>query len=144
VALQLALMGLAVAAWAAGPRWPSAAAGACAVGGALLGLAGGALAGWAALVLGRSLTPFPRPARAGSLAARGPYALVRHPIYLGGILFFAGLSLALSPLALAPTAALALLWALKLRVEERFLRAAYPEYDAYAERTRYRLLPFVY
>lgn len=142
--VQFALMSLAVAAWAAGPRWPAAGAGVLAAAGALLALAGGALALWAARVLGRSLTPFPPPARAGSLVTRGPYAAVRHPIYTGGILFFAGLSLAFSPLALAVTGLLAILWALELRVEERFLRAAYPEYDAYARRTRYRLLPFVY
>jgi cystathionine beta-lyase/cystathionine gamma-synthase len=73
-----------------------------------------------------------------------PYSVVRHPIYSGGILVFTGISLALSPWALAGTAALAVLWALKARVEERFLAATYPGYEDYSTHVRYRLVPFVY
>ena len=50
----------------------------------------------------------------------------------------------LSPWALVPTAVLAVVWALKASVEERFLVARYPGYAGYCERTRYRLVPFVY
>ena len=35
-------------------------------------------------------------------------------------------------------------WALKSRVEERFLRARYPAYGGYCERVRYRLVPYLY
>jgi len=99
---------------------------------------------YAARSLGPSLTPYPRPNDVGSLVERGPYRVVRHPVYLGGVLFFAGFSLALSPLALVGTAALGLLWGLKASVEEGFLRARYPEYVRYCERTRFRLFPLVY
>jgi protein-S-isoprenylcysteine O-methyltransferase Ste14 len=142
--LQFALIALVVVACLVGPRWPSSVAGAFAALGAVLAFAGAGTAVWAARSLGRSLTPFPRPVRGGPLATGGPYGLVRHPIYSGGILFFAGVALAFSPLASALTGLLALVWALKLRVEERFLEQAYPAYAEYRARTRYRLVPFVY
>jgi protein-S-isoprenylcysteine O-methyltransferase Ste14 len=94
--------------------------------------------------LGRGFTPFPRPPESGKLVESGPYAVVRHPVYSGGILFFIGISLALSWWALVGTAVLAAFWALKASVEERFLADRYPEYDDYRSRTRYRLVPLVY
>jgi protein-S-isoprenylcysteine O-methyltransferase Ste14 len=94
--------------------------------------------------LGRSLTPFPRPVAEGRLVEDGPYRYVRHPVYSGGLVLFIGVALAYSPLILVPSAAIAVTWSLKVQVEERFLRGAYPGYDAYAARTRYRLVPFVY
>lgn len=98
----------------------------------------------AARALGSGLTPFPKPAAAGELVEDGPFAVVRHPIYSGGLLFAAGISLALSPWALVPTAVLAVVWGFKASVEERFLRARYSAYADYCERTRYRLVPYVY
>jgi protein-S-isoprenylcysteine O-methyltransferase Ste14 len=65
-------------------------------------------------------------------------------VYSGGILVAAGISLALSPWALVPTAVLAVFWAAKASVEERLLRERYPDYAAYCERTRYRLVPYVF
>ena len=65
-------------------------------------------------------------------------------MYSGAILLLAGIALALSPWVLAGVAAIAALWALKARVEERLLAARYPGYADYCERTRYRLVPFVY
>ena len=112
--------------------------------GAVLFLAGVAVVFLAARALGSSLTPFPRPVRSGRLVDDGPYAIVRHPVYSGGLLVFGGIPLALSPWALVGTGLLALSWALKSRVEERFLRARYPAYGAYCERVRYRLVPYLY
>jgi protein-S-isoprenylcysteine O-methyltransferase Ste14 len=94
--------------------------------------------------LGSGFTPFPKPAEGGALVEEGPYAYVRHPVYSGGLLVAAGISLALSPWSLVLTAALAVVWALKASVEERFLTARYPGYGDYCERTPYRLVPFVY
>lgn len=144
MALQFLLMGLVAATCVAGPRWPGSVANALAVAGAVLALAGAALVFWSARALGRALTPFPRPAARASFVDHGPYGVVRHPIYAGGALFFAGWSLAFSPLALGVTAALVVVWALKITVEERFLHAAYPEYEPYCARTRWRLAPFVF
>ena len=94
--------------------------------------------------LGAGFTPFPKPADEGQLVEDGPYRVVRHPVYSGGILFAAGIALALSPWALVLTAVLAAVWALKARVEERFLAPRYPGYAEYCTRTRYRLVPYVY
>lgn len=141
VALQFALMAAivgAVIAWPDGDSiWRSGL-------GAASFLAGTVVVVLAARALGSSMTPFPRPVRAGQLVDDGPYAFVRHPVYSGGILVFAGIPLALSPWALAGTATLAVVWGLKARVEERFLAATYPGYADYSAQVRYRLVPIVY
>jgi protein-S-isoprenylcysteine O-methyltransferase Ste14 len=110
----------------------------------VLFLAGAAVVFLAGRALGSSITPFPRPLSEGQLVDDGPYAFVRHPVYSGGFLVFGGIPLALSPLALVGTGLLGITWALKSRVEERFLRARYPAYGAYCERVRYRLVPYIY
>lgn len=144
VAIQFVLIGTVVAAGFLPPRWPEGAQGVLGAAGAALAVAGGLFAVWAARTLGRSLTPFPRPSERGELVERGPYRLVRHPIYGAGILFLAGYSLFASVPALAVTAALAGVWALKARVEERLLAARYPAYGAYWARTPRRFLPYVW
>jgi protein-S-isoprenylcysteine O-methyltransferase Ste14 len=144
VAAQFALIALVVAAIAVPPDWPASVRGALSAVGAVLALCGGGLAVWAARSLGPALTPFPRPAASGELVETGPYRRVRHPIYAGGILFFSGWSLYAGPVALALTAALAVLWALKARVEERHLVAHYPAYASYCTRVRRRLVPLLY
>ena len=107
-------------------------------------LAGAAFAAWAARTLGSSLTVFPRPKSRARLVRSGPFRWVRNPIYAGLILFFSGCSLDFSWTALAPTAALAVLWAGKAQVEEGHLRARFPEYEEYAAAVRWRLVPYVY
>jgi protein-S-isoprenylcysteine O-methyltransferase Ste14 len=122
--------------WSAG--WPLV------IVGILVALAGATVAVSAGRAHDGGLTPFPRPSSGAVLVESGPYRVVRHPIYSGGTLFFVGVSLALSPAALAVTALLAIVWVLKVQLEERFLREANPAYSAYCERTRARLVPFVY
>lgn len=144
VVLQFALIALAVVVGIVGPSWPDTASGVRAAAAVALVAAGAGVALLSARALGSSLTPFPEPAGGETFVAHGPYRIVRHPIYLGGALFLTGVSLLLSPWALAVTGALVVLWALKARVEERFLLEHYPGYAAYCERTRYRLVPFVH
>jgi protein-S-isoprenylcysteine O-methyltransferase Ste14 len=144
VALQFVLMAAILALGVVGPGWPDSARWWLKGAGVVLVFAGLLVVVASARALGSGLTPFPKPADAGQLVEEGPYGVVRHPVYSGGILFAAGASLALSPWALAATGVLAVIWALKSRVEERFLVARYPAYTAYCERTRYRLVPFVY
>lgn len=144
VALQFALMAAIVAIGVVGPGWPDSAHWWLKGVGVLLVFVGAFVVAKAGRALGSGFTPFPRPAEAGELVEEGPYAVVRHPVYSGGILVFAGLSFALSPWALVGTAALVVLWALKSRVEERFLLARYPSYADYCVRTRFRLIPFAY
>ena len=141
--IQFALMGVVVGFGFLPPGWPERLQLALSIAGGSVGLAGAAFAGWAGKTMGGALTPYPRP-RGDALVENGPFASVRHPIYAGALLFFLGYGLFASPLALALVAPLALTWALKLRVEERFLRERHPGYEAYSRRVRWRLVPYVY
>jgi len=114
------------------------------IAGAVLAVAGVAVAAWAVVALGSSLTPFPRPKPEGELVTTGPFAFVRHPLYTGALLLVAGVSLAYSWWALLATGALAVLWALKASVEERHLARAFPTYAAYRRDVRARFVPRVY
>ncbi|MBX9589566.1 MAG: isoprenylcysteine carboxylmethyltransferase family protein [Hyphomonadaceae bacterium] len=75
----------------------------------------------------------------------GPYAVVRHPMYVGAILYFldvplllgAWLGLAVAPLVIA-------LIAVRIVLEEATLRAGLPGYADYTQRVRWRLLPGVW
>jgi protein-S-isoprenylcysteine O-methyltransferase Ste14 len=127
-----------------GVYWPSPAESYLVVLGILLVVVGLAVIVVGALTLGRSFTQLPRPRSSGRLHQHGIYRLVRHPIYGGVMLLALGWAFADAPLALVPIALLALVFDLKSRREEAWLRERYPEYAAYAERTRSRFIPFVY
>ena len=143
VVAQFVLMVAVVVAGFVPPDWPQGAQRMLSLVGAVLALAGVGFAVWAGRTMGRSLTPFPKPVEAG-LVTHGPFAIVRHPIYTGGLSLFVGYSLFAGVPALVLTGLLALLWAGKLRVEEGLLTAVYDAYPAYQARVRRRLIPFVY
>ncbi|MCK1394886.1 isoprenylcysteine carboxylmethyltransferase family protein [Bradyrhizobium sp. 1] len=83
--------------------------------------------------------------RAQRVISTGPYAHVRHPMYSGMMLFFAGVSLLLgSWWGVAMTPVFLVLFAVRIRIEERTLREGLPGYSDYATRVRYRLLPRVW
>jgi protein-S-isoprenylcysteine O-methyltransferase Ste14 len=126
------------------PHWPATAHTALSAAGAVVAVLGGGIAVWASRLLGGGFTPYPRPLATGQLVQRGPYRVVRHPVYSGALLFFVGFSLYASAPALVATGLLAVVWALKARVEEGFLREHYPPYERYAARVRWRLVPFLY
>jgi protein-S-isoprenylcysteine O-methyltransferase Ste14 len=76
------------------------------------------------------------------VVSTGPYAWVRHPMYSGSVLFFAGAPLVLGSwwgVAMLPV--FTALFAIRTRIEERALIAGLPGYADYAARVRYRLLP---
>jgi protein-S-isoprenylcysteine O-methyltransferase Ste14 len=75
----------------------------------------------------------------------GPYAIVRHPGYLGMIVVVPAQALALgSWYALAPALVYSMLIARRASVEDRYLREHLDGYAAYAERVRYRIVPGVW
>ena len=75
----------------------------------------------------------------------GPYAIVRHPMYAGGFLYFLGTPLALgSYWGLVVIAAMVPLLIWRLLDEERFLSRNLPGYAEYRQQARCRLVPFVW
>ena len=106
-----------------------------------IGLAGAALAVWAARTLGPSLTPGTEPLPGAPLAVTGPYAHVRHPIYAGVVLCLAGYTLAWSNWTLALIVGIIALqfFERKARAEERWLLERYPQYRQYMARVRRRV-----
>lgn len=102
-------------------------------------LAGLILVAWAAVgvaasawYLGRALTPLPESNGAG-LAAHGIYRWIRHPMYVSVLVGAAGVALWRGALAVwVATIALALLFEIKSRYEERHLVLTYEGYAQYA------------
>ncbi len=83
--------------------------------------------------------------RGHTVITTGPYRLVRHPMYVGMMLFALCTPLALgSYLALIPGGVMAALVVVRTADEDRMLRRDLPGYAEYAQRVRYRLLPGVW
>jgi len=83
--------------------------------------------------------------RGHRVISSGPYAWVRHPMYSGTILFFAGMPLLLGSwwgLIMAPL--FVVLFGFRARLEERALVAGLPGYADYLTRVRYRLIPGIW
>lgn len=89
-----------------------------------------------AAMRGDTFSVMPEPVAGGRLCRRGPYALVRHPMYSAVLLGGLG-AVAVWPLAwkAACLIALAAVLAAKIRREERLLAKAYPEYADYRRST---------
>ncbi len=75
----------------------------------------------------------------------GPYSMVRHPMYTGGLIMLSGTPLALGSwwglLILVPLT-LIIVW--RLLDEEKFLYKNLPGYKEYCQKTRYRLIPLIW
>ncbi|AMY00219.1 isoprenylcysteine carboxylmethyltransferase family protein [Mesorhizobium ciceri] len=83
--------------------------------------------------------------RGQRVISTGPYSYVRHPMYAGAILFFAGTALLLgSWWGLASVLVLVVLLAIRTFIEEKTLRAGLRGYDDYVARVRYCLIPLVW
>lgn len=83
--------------------------------------------------------------RGHSVVSDGPYRTIRHPGYLGQIIFSLASALALGSLwALIPGTLFALLLAVRTLLEDRTLREELEGYKAYTQRVRYRLIPYIW
>ena len=80
-----------------------------------------------------------------TVISTGPYALVRHPMYLGVLVMVLGTPLALgSWWGLLPAACTLPILMLRIRDEETMLRGELEGYEAYAREVRYRLVPGIW
>ena len=75
----------------------------------------------------------------------GPYSFVRHPMYSGTIIMFLFTPLALgSWWALIVFMFLPLVLIIRIYNEESILLKELPGYEAYCQKTRYRLIPYIW
>ncbi|MBN1221694.1 MAG: isoprenylcysteine carboxylmethyltransferase family protein [Candidatus Aminicenantes bacterium] len=83
--------------------------------------------------------------RGHKVITTGPYRFVRHPMYLGSIVYIISIPLALGSLyALIPSALCAILLIIRTRFEEKTLHSELEGYPEYARKTRFRLFPGIW
>jgi Putative protein-S-isoprenylcysteine methyltransferase len=76
---------------------------------------------------------------------RGPYGLVRHPIYTSACVMYFGTVLMFPAWWLILAAAIAIgAYVLKANLEDQFLMRRLSGYEDYRKRVKYRLLPGVW
>ena len=99
---------------------------------------------WARFTLGRNWSGMVTFKGGHELITRGPYAIVRHPIYTGLLMMIIGTVIAYGHVAgiIALPFAFWGLW-IKLRYEEKLMLEKFPDqYKAYSQRVK-RLIPCV-
>ncbi len=147
VAAQLGLMALVFfgpRAVSGQPAWSFPLPRVCMIVGGILMVAGGLFLLTGLLGLGPGLTPLPYPKDKATLIQTGPFALVRHPMYSGGLLLAFGWALLVRGwLTLGYVLLLFVFLDLKSRREERWLLEKFPAYGSYRKRVR-KFVPFVY
>jgi protein-S-isoprenylcysteine O-methyltransferase Ste14 len=147
VATQLVLIGLVFF----GPRtlpglplWSTFVTRVSVFAGAALMFAGSCLLLAGLVRLGSNLTPLPYPKKHATLVQTGPYRLVRHPMYSGGIVLAYGWALVVSGwLTLIYATVLLIFLDTKSAREEQWLIDKFPDYPDYQRRVR-KLIPFIY
>jgi protein-S-isoprenylcysteine O-methyltransferase Ste14 len=110
-----------------------------------LAVTGFLFAWWARVALGKLWSGHVTRKEDHHVVDRGPYAVVRHPIYTGIILASFATAVARgTALAFAGALIMTVSWYIKARLEENFLREQLgaDNYDAYARRVP-MLIPFV-
>jgi protein-S-isoprenylcysteine O-methyltransferase Ste14 len=80
--------------------------------------------------------------RGHQVCTTGPYQYVRHPMYVGIILFMLNLPISLGSFyGLIPSFLIVLLFILRTSLEDKTLHKELPGYNEYAEKVRYKLIP---
>ena len=80
-----------------------------------------------------------------SVISTGPYSIVRHPMYSGGVLMILATPLALGSIwAFVCAVLLCGMIAARLLDEERYLSRNLPGYEDYCRKVRYRVIPHVW
>lgn len=83
--------------------------------------------------------------RGHQVCDRGPYAIVRHPGYAGALLTYIAVPLILGSWWAAIPSALSILGFILLTyLEDQTLKNELPEYQTYADKVKYRLIPGVF
>jgi protein-S-isoprenylcysteine O-methyltransferase Ste14 len=83
--------------------------------------------------------------RGQTVVSAGPYQFVRHPMYLGVIVLFLGIPLALGSFwGLIPGILIGILFIIRTALEDRMLRAELVGYGDYAKRVRFRIVPRIW
>lgn len=117
---------------------------ACPVVGGVLMFVGGVVLVAGLVRLGGGLTPLPYPKDGAELVQTGPFALVRHPMYSGGLAVALGWAILVEGwLTLGYVVALFVFLDAKSRREERWLTERFPAYATYRRRV-HKLIPFIY
>ncbi len=103
-----------------------------------------ALGLWAVFSMGRgNINVSPAVRENASLVERGPYRLVRHPMYTALLLFMLSYVIAdVTPLSVQAWLGLLLVLVVKSLYEESLLTKRFPSYVEYKQRT-WRFLPYV-
>jgi len=112
--------------------------------GAFLSVSGLVFAIWARVILGRNWSGVVTLKEGHELIERGPYRIVRHPIYTGILAMFAGTAIAMGYFGgfLGWSLVFVSFW-LKLKREEDLMLKHFPDkYAAYQNRVK-RVIPFL-
>jgi len=112
--------------------------------GLALTIAGCALAIWARIFLGRNWSAAVTIKHNHTIIRGGPYAIVRHPIYSGGLLALLGNAFVVGEVrGLVALVLVFIAWWTKLSVEEKFLSEQFGAEYAQYQREVKALIPFV-
>jgi len=83
--------------------------------------------------------------RGHHVISTGPYRIVRHPGYAGGLFGYIFIPLLLNSVwAFIPAILLGIVMVIRTALEDRTLQAELPGYKEYTRKTRYRLLPWIW